>query len=372
MKVKKIVLTGGPCAGKTTALQQIEREFTEKGYHVLIVPEAASILIGAGIRPFGPYIMDMAEFQKYVIGLQMDLENFAEKAAESETNPCLIVCDRGILDDRAYVDESDWNNLLHEFKVTNFDLMNRYDLIIHLRTAALGKEEFYTLDNNNARTETPSEAREKDQKTLEAWLGHEKVKVIGNEMSFQDKIRKVVEEIYRSLEKPYPLQIQYKYLLSELDVSKMNEIQFVKLELEQYITEEDGKETIYRKTGRGGEEKYTAITKMDTDINHERITTSRLITDVEYYQNMPPKITPIRKTRYCFEYQNQYFRLDIFENGLQLLEVEPTTEKQAVTLPDFVTIEKDVTDDTEYRNSSIFYQLNSSIQNKIKKYRPTI
>ena len=38
MKVKKIVLTGGPCAGKTTALQQIEREFTEKGYHVLIVP----------------------------------------------------------------------------------------------------------------------------------------------------------------------------------------------------------------------------------------------------------------------------------------------------------------------------------------------
>ena len=193
MKVKKIVLTGGPCAGKTTALQQIEREFTEKGYHVLIVPEAASILIGAGIRPFGPYIMDMAEFQKYVIGLQMDLENFAEKAAESETNPSLIVCDRGILDDRAYVDESDWNNLLHEFKVTNFDLMNRYDLIIHLRTAALGKEEFYTLDNNNARTETPSEAREKDQKTLEAWLGHEKVKVIGNEMSFQDKIRKVVD-----------------------------------------------------------------------------------------------------------------------------------------------------------------------------------
>ena len=44
-------------------------------------------------------------------------------------------------------------------------------------------------------------------------------------MSFQDKIKKVVEEIYRSLEKPYPLQIQYKYLLSELDVSKMNEIQ---------------------------------------------------------------------------------------------------------------------------------------------------
>ena len=32
MKKKKIALTGGPCAGKTTAIQQIEKEFTEKGY----------------------------------------------------------------------------------------------------------------------------------------------------------------------------------------------------------------------------------------------------------------------------------------------------------------------------------------------------
>ena len=359
MKVKKIVLTGGPCAGKTTALQQIEREFTERGYHVLMVPEAASILISAGIRPFGPYAMDMAEFQKYVIGLQMDLENYAETSAENDSNPCLIVCDRGILDDRAYVSEKVWNNLLNAWKVTNFDLMNRYDLVLHLRTAALGKEEFYTLDNNNARTETPAEAREKDQKTLEAWLGHEKLKVIGNEMTFQDKIRKVVEEIYRSLEKPYPLQIQYKYLVSNLDPSKLNQLQFVKLELEQYITEENGTEKIYRKTGRDGEEKYTVITKMDTDIAHERITTSRLITDVEYYQNMPLKMTPIRKTRYCFEYQNQYFRLDRFENGLQLLEVEPTTVKQPVALPDFMTIEKEVTDDVWYRNSSVFKRQNS-------------
>ena len=35
-QIKKIVLTGGPCAGKTTAIQEIEKEFTEKGYLVLI------------------------------------------------------------------------------------------------------------------------------------------------------------------------------------------------------------------------------------------------------------------------------------------------------------------------------------------------
>ena len=39
MDVTKIVITGGPCAGKTTALSWIMNSFTEKGYVVLIVPE---------------------------------------------------------------------------------------------------------------------------------------------------------------------------------------------------------------------------------------------------------------------------------------------------------------------------------------------
>ena len=37
-EITKVVLTGGPCAGKTTALQKIEKEFTEKGYKVFIQP----------------------------------------------------------------------------------------------------------------------------------------------------------------------------------------------------------------------------------------------------------------------------------------------------------------------------------------------
>ena len=41
-KITKIVLTGGPCAVKTTALQRIEKEFTEKGYKVFIIGESAT------------------------------------------------------------------------------------------------------------------------------------------------------------------------------------------------------------------------------------------------------------------------------------------------------------------------------------------
>ena len=71
MKTKKIVLTGGPCAGKTTALTELEKEFTEKGYQVLMVPEAATILINSGIRPFGPHKLKTVDFQSQVIKLQL-------------------------------------------------------------------------------------------------------------------------------------------------------------------------------------------------------------------------------------------------------------------------------------------------------------
>ena len=41
----KVVLTGGPCAGKTSALTKIEEELIEKGYKVFIVSETATELI---------------------------------------------------------------------------------------------------------------------------------------------------------------------------------------------------------------------------------------------------------------------------------------------------------------------------------------
>ena len=52
-KVKKVVLTGGPCAGKTTALAKIHKEFTELGYQVFIVSEGATEVIRSGAKPFG-------------------------------------------------------------------------------------------------------------------------------------------------------------------------------------------------------------------------------------------------------------------------------------------------------------------------------
>lgn len=45
----EIVLTGGPCAGKTTALSYISEKLMDKGFRVFIVPEVATMLINGGI-----------------------------------------------------------------------------------------------------------------------------------------------------------------------------------------------------------------------------------------------------------------------------------------------------------------------------------
>jgi len=49
MMIKRIVLTGGPCAGKMTVLSKIESYLLY--YKVFIVRDSASELISSGITP---------------------------------------------------------------------------------------------------------------------------------------------------------------------------------------------------------------------------------------------------------------------------------------------------------------------------------
>lgn len=355
MQILKVVLTGGPCGGKTTSIKTIEEEFQERGYHVIIVPEAATILINSGIRPFGNNGLTMYEFQKYVMDLQFRLEDLAAKAANDINAKTIIVCDRGLLDDKAYVSEEEFRELVKMWNTTQFKLLNRYDLVMHLVTAADGKEEFYTTSNNEARTESPEEAREKDRRTLSAWLGHDNLKIIGNDTNFSTKIAKTVREIYELLKTPYPVQKQEKYLVTSVDTTKLLARNPVLIEIEQYVAQQEDGEEIYRKSKCNGETKYTKITKQDTAENKERIVRKKNVSEEEYLSNLPGDKQIIFKKRYCFSYLNQYFRLDIFDDGLQLLEIEETNKTRTRKIPDFIKVSDEVTDSVDYRNSSIYY-----------------
>ena len=114
--------------------------------------------------------------------------------------------DRGTMDTRAYVTEDDWQMILEENDWSNWKLRDeRYDLIVHLVTAADGAEEFYTLSNNKARSESPLEARQLDERLRMAYLGHN-LRIIDNSSpgGFKSKIRRVMDCICQSVGLPYP------------------------------------------------------------------------------------------------------------------------------------------------------------------------
>lgn len=127
----------------------------------------------------------------------MDLENFYTQMATVQSKDTIIVYDRGVVDNFAYTSLENKAKILEETKWSFEEICaNRYDLVIHLVTAAIGAEEFYTLENNQARIETPEEARQVDIKILEEWMGHPNLVVIDNSVpGFQNKIQRVLDSI---------------------------------------------------------------------------------------------------------------------------------------------------------------------------------
>ena len=74
-----------------------------------------------------------------------------------------------------------------------------------------------------------------------------------------------------------------------------------------------------------------------------------------YLSEIDNQLFTIIKTRYCFVYENQYFKLDVFNNDKKygILEIEATDQNGKILLPDFLNITADVTKDSMYSNYEI-------------------
>ena len=119
--ISRIVLTGGPAAGKTTLISRILKEFKqEEGWKVITIPETATELIsGFGLGPFEG-CMSMLDFQYFVIGDQLHKEKLALRGAETvpEEN-VLIIYDRAVLDDKAYITDEEFTHVLSSLRLTS-------------------------------------------------------------------------------------------------------------------------------------------------------------------------------------------------------------------------------------------------------------
>jgi hypothetical protein len=187
---------------KSTLLTSIKEQLSVSGYDVYTVPEIPSIVISNG----APYPGISAErdrlltYEKSIINLQIQMEETFHTIAESTGRPSVLICDRGALDVSAYLPADLWNETLIFCQTTIETLQARYDLVLHLVTAADGAEKFYTLSNNAARTETIEEARDLDQRTCQAWITHPAHHIIRNEEDgFQGKMQRAVLLLENSL-----------------------------------------------------------------------------------------------------------------------------------------------------------------------------
>lgn len=208
--VYKIVLTGGPCGGKTTSLARLSPYLRERGFEVMTCPEAFSLLVGNGM-PFD-YLqavegMDMT-VQETVLDTQIALEDGFERVLRARGRPAVLLCDRGLMDGSAYMDPAAWDRLVAKRGVHCVSVLRegRYNAVFHLVTAAEGAERFYTLENNAVRTESPELARELDNMTRNAWVGHPHLKIFDNSTDFERKLQRIVEETARLVGLPAQMQ----------------------------------------------------------------------------------------------------------------------------------------------------------------------
>ncbi len=363
-KIKTVVLTGGPCSGKSTAISQIVEFVNSLGIRAVSVPEAATELKLNGVT-FDNFENPVL-FQRFIIEKILSNESFFMKTLRCSKDVAekggLLICDRGLHDCLAYSDIELIKRVLAMDHGLDFktEITSRYTMAIYMDVAP---EEYYTTANNDAREEDYSEARALGDRTARAWVGHPNPISVGNDYgSFEGKINAVIQNIAQLMGVPQPLAIERKYLVDQIKgfdrcIEKNNA---VRVDIVQHYLEGDGQERV-RAWTRDGVTTYFH-TKKSNEPSIERIKTEEIISHKKYQQflqRVDPECAPIEKSRFYFIENNQYFRLDFFCDDACdcILEVQPSTIQTKIELPTSFNIVREVTDDPRYYNYNIAKQL---------------
>ena len=359
--IKKIVLTGGPCAGKTTALVKITEYFSGFGYKVFNVPEVPTIYSTAGWNYLTPNRDLYYQGERAILETQLALEKQFRTLAEVCTKPVLIVCDRGTMDISAYIKPEEWQEITAMAGTNPNELLERYDAVLHLVSAADGAEQYYTTATNATRYEQANEeglriARELDKKIINAWTGHPHLRVINNHDDFEAKLNRVLNEIAKVVGLPQPAQEEKIFrveITGEIPECSESEI------TQTYLVAEPGTEVRLRRRQFSGGKVINVHRSKKRLSESEVIETERQV-DNNLYEQMLQQADPyratIKKRRQSFIWKGQFFEIDTFIEpigDLVMMETKGVTEKETINFPPFVKVIEEVTGNPKYLNYNI-------------------
>lgn len=191
-----VVVSGGPCGGKTTFLEELKKIAGTAERSLVVMPEVATHLMEQGVD-FG-YLarhdrLAYLDAQRRIIHTELDFIARAKKQyAGTDT---LIVLDRGINDTFGYMTAEEARLLAAEHGKTPYSLgYDTTDKVIYLPSVAVRDPALYeSLKATNAtRYETASEAAATCRRTLCQWAEHPELHVVGG-VAFADSLRRGVQ-----------------------------------------------------------------------------------------------------------------------------------------------------------------------------------
>lgn len=356
----RICVTGGPCAGKSTFLAMLQNTVEERtGVKVFCVPEAATLLVTGGLK----WTPETAlENQLALLKTQIALEDAFFAIAKATKQPALVVCDRGVMDGRAYCSPEEYDEILRRAGYKLEQLRDqRYDVVLHLVTAAIGAASHYNMDNP-ARFESVEGAVNADLHLRNMYLGHPHVCLVDNSGgTFQAKMDKAIDIVYETIGHTRPKHRSRRFL-----VSKPPNIQSIPVPtaaVDIVITVLSGSDPhnvklLLRRSHGNEDSSYLYYNPCRAEDN-SRTELRHMLSPREYATLMgqrDPNHDDIVKRGVSFTYEGHFYELSVFQTpawvqGQGLLYV--SCDEDDPKLPPWITVDRDTSEDAAFSSYAL-------------------
>ncbi len=197
--VSKIVFTGGPCAGKTEGIKVVKEYLENKGFLVIVIAETSTQIIESGFKWWDNSV-PVNVYQNLIFKYQLERETIIFETIEnSNMKNVIVLLDRGLMDGKAYMNDIDFIKMLKNYSYEEKDILQRYNMVIHLQSVASVEENLFNNETNKSRKSSVEQAKLFDQNVKQAWIEHKNLFEIPFCKNFEEKTEKIRKYIKGNL-----------------------------------------------------------------------------------------------------------------------------------------------------------------------------